>query len=116
MTALLALLAGVVGMLSGAAGTLLHHYWWGLLLALVAGLGALAWLPPGGVRLGFAIGWCLPVVRGAVERAGGGFLIASDAQGWSFLAGSFVLLVAALVTVASGRGRAGDPGVRPPAT
>ena len=48
--------AAVVGATSGAAGTLLHQQWWGLALALVAGLVALAWLPPGGVRLAFAVG------------------------------------------------------------
>jgi hypothetical protein len=94
---------------SGAAGTLLHQEWWGLALALGTGLVVLAWLPPGVVRLAFALGWCVPVVRGALERPAGGFLIASDAAGWSFIGGSLVLLVAALATVASRRGRAGDP-------
>ena len=73
----------------------------------------LAWLPPGVVRVAFALGWCLPVLRGALARPAGGFLIGADAPGWSFLAGSLVLLVAALVTVAARlRGRAEDPGVR----
>jgi hypothetical protein len=94
--------AAVVGAVSGAAGTVLHQQWWGLALSLVAGLVSLAWLPPGGVRLAFAVGWCLPVLRGTLERPSGGFLIASDATGWSFLAGSFVLLVAALATVRAG--------------
>jgi hypothetical protein len=107
-----ALAALLVGAGSGAAGTLLHREWWGLALALVTGLVVLAWLPPGLVRLAFAIGWCVPVLRGALERPAGGFLIASDARGWSFLGGSFVLLVAALTTVASRRRRAGDPGVQ----
>ena len=108
--------AGVVGVVSGAAGTLLHQHWWGLALALGTGLVVLAWLPAGGVRLAFALGWCVPVLRGAVSRPAGGFLISSDAPGWSFLAGSFVLLVAALATVASRRGHAEDRGVRGPAT
>ena len=111
-----ALAALLVGAVSGAAGTLLHQRWWGLLLALVTGLVVLAWLPAGGVRLAFALGWCVPVLRGALERPGGGFLISADAAGWSFLAGSLVLLVAALATVrsgsAAGRGRADDPGLR----
>ena len=116
---MVALLAGVVGLLSGAAGTVLHQHWWGLALALAAGIATLAWLPPGGVRLAFAVGWCVPVLRGALERPGGGFLISGDAAGWSFLAGSAVLLVAAVVTAGAGRrtpeeappGRADDPGV-----
>jgi hypothetical protein len=114
------LAALVVGLVSGAAGTLVHQRWWGLVLALAAALAALAWLPPGVVRLAFAVGWCVPVLRGALERPGGGFLISADAAGWSFLAGSAVLLVAALATAGAGRrtpgetglGRADDPGVR----
>jgi hypothetical protein len=114
------LAALVVGLVSGVAGTLVHQRWWGLALALAAALATLAWLPAGGVRLAFAVGWCVPVLRGALERPGGGFLISADAAGWSFLAGSAVLLVAALATAGAGRrtaggtalGRADDPGVR----
>jgi hypothetical protein len=106
----------VVGVVSGAAGTVLHQQWWGLALALGTGLVVLAWLAPGLVRLAFAIGWCVPVLRGALARPAGGFLISSDAPGWSFIGGSFVLLVAALATVASRRGRVGDQGVRGPLT
>jgi hypothetical protein len=94
--------AAVVGVVSGVAGTLLHQQWWGLLLALAAGLASLSWLPPGGARLAFAVGWCLPALRGVLEGPGGGFLIGSDASGWSFLAGSSVLLAAALATVRDG--------------
>ncbi|WP_416954000.1 hypothetical protein ACNKF0_16905 [Nocardioides sp. T5] len=120
MRAGLGLAALVVGLVSGAAGTLVHQRWWGLALALGAALATLAWLPAGGVRLAFAAGWCVPVLRGALERPGGGFLIGGDAVGWSFLAGSVVLLVAAVTTAATGRrtpgvddrGRADDPGVR----
>ena len=114
------LVALVVGAVSGAAGTLLHQQWWGLVLALGAGLACLAWLPPGGVRLAFATGWCGSVVRGAIERPGGGFLIASDAPGWSWLAASFVLLVGALATVRGGgaarrgSGSSGEPHLNSP--
>ena len=120
MRAAYGLAALVVGLVSGAAGTLVHQRWWGLVLALAAALAAIAWLPAGGVRLAFAVGWCVPVLRGALERPGGGFLISGDAVGWSFLAGSAVLLVAAVATAGAGRrtpgeirpGRADDPGVR----
>jgi hypothetical protein len=82
----------------------------------VTGLVVLAWLPPGVLRVVFSLGWCVPVLRGALARPDGGFLIGADAPGWSFLAGSAVLLVAALATVRSARparpGRAEDPGVR----
>lgn len=111
-----ALLALLVGALSGAAGTLLHQHWWGLVLALGTGLLVLAWLPPGVARVAFALGWCVPVLRGALERPSGGLLIAADAPGWSYMAGSLVLLVAALVTVPSPRGHAEDHGLRGPAT
>ena len=101
-----------VGVVSGVAGTLLHQHWWGLALALATGLVVLAWLPPGVVRVAFAAGWCTAVLRGALARPAGGFLIGADAPGWSFLAGSLVLLVAALVTVRPQRGRVEDPDVR----
>ena len=114
------LAALAVGLVSGVAGTLVHQRWWGLVLALAAALATLAWLPAGAVRLAFAVGWCVPVLRGALERPGGGFLISADAAGWSFLAGSAVLLVAAFATAGAGRrtpgetalGRADDPAVR----
>lgn len=110
----------LVGVVSGAAGTLLHQRWWGLALAMATGVVVLAWLQPGVVRLAFALGWWVPVARGALERPAGGFLISADAAGWSFLAGSAVLLLAALATVASGRrrpaDRSGDHGDRRTAT
>ncbi len=110
----------LVGMVSGAAGTLLHQHWWGLVLALGTGLVVLAWLPPGVVRLVFAVAWCVPVLRGVLERPAGGFLVGADAPGWSFIAGSLVLLLSAALTARSGapaRGaHAEDPGVRGPAT
>ncbi|PKH37215.1 hypothetical protein SAMN05192575_101148 [Nocardioides alpinus] len=115
-TLLAAVPALAVGAVSGAAGTLLHQHWWGLALALGTGLVVLAWLPPGVVRVAFAVGWCLAVLRGALARPAGGFLIAADAPGWSFMAGSLVLLVAALATVLAGRDHAEDHGLRGPAT
>lgn len=113
MTALARVVAGagavfVVGFVSGAAGVLVHQSWWGLALALTAALVTCAWLPPGLLRLAFAVGWLVPVVRGALVLPAGDFLIASDTVGWSFLAGSFVLLMAALTTLRSGKRRTAD--------
>jgi hypothetical protein len=118
--ALAALAALAVGVVSGAAGALLHQRWWGLALALATALVVLAWLPPGGVRLAFAVGWCVAALRGAVTRSGGGFLVGSDAAGWSFMAASVVLLLAALLSAGAGRRRrprhADDHGDRGPVT
>lgn len=110
MRVLLVVVALTVGAVSGAAGTLLHQQWWGLLLALGTALVVVAWLPPGAVRVAFALGWWVPVLRGVLERPAGGFLIGTDAAGWSYLAGSGVLLVAALATVGARRG-SGTSGV-----
>jgi hypothetical protein len=117
---LAALAALAVGVVSGTAGALLHQAWWGLAIALGTALVVLAWLPPGALRVAFAAGWCVAAIRGAVTRSGGGFLVGSDAAGLSFLAGSAVLLVAAVVSAAAaGRVRprhADDQGDRGPAT
>ena len=106
----------VVGGVSGAAGVLLHQASWGLALALAAGLATLAWLPPGSLRVGFAAGWLVTVSRATLTLPAGDYLIASDAAGWSFLAGSLVLVVAALATSRSPSTRADDQGVRGSAT
>jgi hypothetical protein len=109
-------LAAAVGVVSGTAGTVLHLRWWGLVLALGTAVVVLGWLPAGGVRVAFALGWCVPVLRGALEGPGGGFLVGADAAGWSLLAASAVLLVVAVATVRGPRrasaGRADDPGLR----
>ncbi|GAB3031581.1 hypothetical protein GCM10011376_24890 [Nocardioides flavus (ex Wang et al. 2016)] len=113
-------LSASVGVVSGVAGTLLHLHWWGLALALATAVVVLGWLPPGGLRVAFALGWCVAVLRGVLEGPGGGFLVAADAAGWSLLAGSAVLLVASVATVrgrrTTPRGRADDPGLRGSAT
>lgn len=124
MRAPLAFAALAVGLVSGTAGTLVHQLWWGLVLGFATAITVLGWLPPGGPRVAFALGWCLPVARGVLEPPGGGVLVSDDAAGWSLVVGSAVLLLAALVTAGgsrrthagaggpSGEGRADDPGVR----
>lgn len=108
--------AALVGAVSGAAGVLVHQLWWGLALALAAALVTTAWLPAGSLRVGFAFGWMLAVSRATLTLPGGDYLISADAAGWSLLAGSLVLLVAALVTVGRRPGRADDRGDRGSAT
>ena len=73
MRAAYGLAALVVGLVSGAAGTLVHQRWWGLALALAAELAVLAWLPAGGVRLAFAVLLVAALVTaGAGRRTPGG--------------------------------------------
>ena len=114
------LVAAVVGAVSGVAGVLVHQAWWGLALGLTAALVTLAWLPAGSLRVGFAAGWSVTVLRATLTMPGGDYLISADAAGWSFLAGSLVLVTAALATLGSGPGRRAahteDRGVRGPAT
>ena len=113
-------LALPVGAVSGVAGVLVHQAWWGLVLGLSAALVTLAWLPTGPLRVGFAAGWSVTVLRATLTLPAGDYLISSDAAGWSFVAGSLVLVTAALATLGSGSGRraahAEDHGVRGQAT
>ena len=114
----------LLGAVSGLSATVVHRSWWGLALGLAAALVVLAWLPPGGVRLAFSLGWIAPIARTATTGPGGDLLIASDAMGWSFLAGSAVLLVGALTTLGMSGGaaphdaarHAEGPGTRGPAS
>ena len=106
----------LVGIVSGAAGVLVHQSWWGLALGLAAALVTLAWLPPGALRLAFAVGWLVPVGRATLTLPAGDFLIAANAAGWSFLGGSLVLLIGALATIGSRSTRADDHGKRGSAT
>lgn len=108
--------AALVGSVSGAAGVLVHQLWWGLALALAAALVTTAWLPAGWLRSGFVVGWMLMVSRATLTLPGGDYLVSADAAGWSLLAGSLVLLVAALVTAGGRSGRADDQGDRGSAT
>ncbi len=106
----------VVGATSGFAGVLIHQAWWGLALALGAAAASLMWLPAGAMRLAFALGWVVPVMRGSLPLPAGDVLIASTAAGWTFLGGSFVLLLSALVSMGGRSRRASDPGLRGSAT
>jgi hypothetical protein len=88
--------AGLLGgAVSGAAAVLTHSSWTWLVCAVVAGVATLRWLPAA-AGLCFAAGWVLPVARASLTRPEGDFLVSADAQGWTLLASSFLLLLGAL--------------------
>lgn len=98
MTRLAAVLvAAVVGATTGAAGVVLHQAWWWLAATLLAGLAGLWWFARREARVTLALAWGAVVLRAAVPRAEGDFLVAADGSGWTLLAGSVVVLLVALV-------------------
>ena len=106
------LLAGaLVGVVSGGAAVLVHTSWWWLALGIATALSTLRWLPPA-PRVGFALGWGVAVARGSFVRPEGDYLVSGDAQGWTLIASSLVLLTGTLVGAGLGAARADDQGVR----
>jgi hypothetical protein len=89
----------VLGVMVGLSSVALHHYWWGLTLA-IATTGTTAYaLPQGSARLPFALGWVGIVGYLAFARDQGGYVIAGDLQGYALLGFGVALLVAAMVTL-----------------
>lgn len=111
MTIRIAVLLGgvVLGVVSGVAAVVLHQEWTWLLLAAVAAVAAMRWLGPGAGRVGFALGWAVVVLRGALTTPAGDYLVPANARGWALLATSLVLVLAALLPA---RQRDGSDGVR----
>lgn len=105
------------GAVSGAAAVLVHQRTWGLVLGLATAtvtsvaLPARWWLRPA-----FAAGWMAVVTLAVMPRAEGDYLVPGNVAGYAVLGWSFVLLLAALVTLPARRRAADDPGVRPPPT
>lgn len=99
MTARLVLASGaaLAGAATGLAAVLLHQSWVWLVAALVAALAAVWALPRRGARMALALGWGIVVLRASLGRPEGDFLVASDGSGWALLAGSFAVLMVALV-------------------
>lgn len=101
----LRVLAGVVlGLSVGLGGVLWNGQWWGLLLTAAATF-APAFLLPVPARVGFAIGWLVPVVRGSVPTAAGDLLVLADWHGYALLVMGLVLAVATMLTSVSPRQR-----------
>jgi len=107
-----ALLGGaLVGAVSGVAAVLTHTSWWWLALAVGAAAAAL-WAAQGAARVGLALGWAVAVTRSSLERPEGDYLISANAQGWTLLGCSMLLVVGGLVAAALAAGRARDPRLR----
>ena len=99
----------VTGAAAGLAAVLVHERWWGLLLALAAALAYAAALPGGVARLAFTLGWGGVVVRGALPRPEGDFLVAADAPGYVLLFTAPVLVLFAIATLLPPRRQADPP-------
>lgn len=103
-----------LGAAAGAAATLVHQHWWGLLLGLAAGaLVTLALPAQWWGRLAFTAGWLAMIVRLAWPRAEGDYLISANGLGYTLLGGSFGLLLVSLATLPRPGRRRGDPVLSP---
>lgn len=89
-----------LGVLVGALSALVHGLVVGLVL-LVLATGATAFALPGGwsTRLPFGLGWLAAVFYASRPRPGGGYLVASDAHGYTLLALGVLLLLFCTTTL-----------------
>ncbi len=100
------MLAG--GALLGTCAAVLTSWTPGLVLGVAAGAAALRALPRGvATRLALATGWAVAVLRLAVRRPEGDYVVAADVGGYVLLVTSLVLVLAAVVTLPTRRD-AGD--------
>jgi hypothetical protein len=90
----------VLGVVVGAATVLVHGRTPGLLLAVLASAAA-SWALPGGwtTRFSYTVGWVVVLAYALVPRAGGGYLIGSDARGYTLLGFGLVLMLFGIVTI-----------------
>lgn len=90
----------VLGAAVGLASVLTHGRPLGLALGLVAtSLGAYA-LPGGwSLRFAFTTSWIAMLGVTLLPRSGGGYLIASDLEGYTLLGFGLVLMIVGIVTV-----------------
>lgn len=95
------LLLAVPGALTGLALAVLHTTGWGLALGVLAT--ATTWVALGAwhpmARIGFTVGWWVPVGRGALPKAEGDYLLAADLWGYLLLGVGFLLALATLVVL-----------------
>ncbi len=104
----------VLGAAAGLAAVLVHERWWGLLLGLVAGVAYAVALPGGVARLTFTLGWGGVVVRGALPRPEGDFLVAADVPGYVLLIAAPALVLFAIATLVPPRREAARPAADQP--
>jgi hypothetical protein len=84
--ALVALALLGAGALSAVAAVAVHGRWWGLALAAAAVMATLLAVGPGwSTRLAFAVGFAAVVLRLALSRPEGDFVLAGDLQGYLLL-------------------------------
>ena len=101
------LLAGVA---AGVAAVAVYQWWWGLLLAVVATLATVLAAPAGwATRLPFAIGFAAVLLRLAVPRGEGDYLVSSTAAGYAVLGLGLVVVMISIATLP----RPGRTGPRP---
>ncbi|MGI8645565.1 MAG: hypothetical protein ACR2JD_04505 [Nocardioides sp.] len=100
----LAVLCLLAGAASGLASVVLHTEPWGLVLGVGAGaLGAAALPPTWWARVAFCWAWAAVVLRLALARPEGDYLIIADTDGYVLLVAALVLAVAGSAGLARGR-------------
>lgn len=101
MVAKAALAVGLllVGFVVGVAAVAVHALWWGLLLAIAAGVAAVLALRPGTQRIAYVLGWLVAVILAVVPRPEGDYAVAGDVFGYLLLGASAVLVILALATL-----------------
>lgn len=96
--AAVAVLALLLGAAVGCAAVVLHRYWWGLVLGVLATAALLAAVPGGWWRrLPLALGWVVVVLLLAGERPEGDVLVGRTASGYLLLGAGVGVLLAAVV-------------------
>ncbi|MDO9456209.1 hypothetical protein [Nocardioides sp.] len=90
----------MLGALVGSAAVLTHGRPTGLVLGLVASAaGAYALRGGWSLRFSFTTGWVAVLAYALLPRASGGYLIGSDARGYTLLVFGLVLMLFGIVTV-----------------
>lgn len=97
---------GVLGLLAAVLSSL----WWGVLLGVGAGVATAIALPAGFAgRAPYGVGWALAVLRLALRRPEGDYVVAADVGGYVVLAAALVIGVGALVSLPPRRPPSGPP-------